>query len=108
MAVPVVWFSRRGSRQIEHLGSAHDEAELVALRAAAVERIAAGQVQLDLELDAVAGAGRLEIVGSKAGQLWDALCRAYDTLGFDPATGGDEVFRALVLAVYRDEVLGES
>jgi hypothetical protein len=23
-----VWSSRRGSRQIEHLGSAHDEAEL--------------------------------------------------------------------------------
>ncbi len=108
MAVPVVWFSRRGSRQIEHLGSAHDEAELVALRAAAVERIAAGQALLDLGVGAVAGAGRLEIVGSKAGQLWDALCRAYDTLGFDPATGGDEVFRALVLAGYRDEVLGES
>ena len=30
--------------------------------------------------------------------LWDALCRAYDTLGFDDAAGGDEVFRQLVLA----------
>jgi hypothetical protein len=30
--------------------------------------------------------------------LWDALCRAYDALGFDEATGGDEVFRQLVLA----------
>ena len=30
--------------------------------------------------------------------LWDALCRAYDMLGFDEATGGDEVFRQLVLA----------
>ena len=40
----------------------------------------------------------MEIVGSKAGHLWDALCRAYDSLGFDTATGGDEVFRALVLA----------
>jgi hypothetical protein len=98
MAVQVVWSSRRGSGQIEHLGSAHDEAELAVLRAAAVDRIAAGRVQLDLGLDAVAGAGRLEIVGSRAGHLWDALCRAYDRLGFDPATGGDEVFRALVLA----------
>ncbi|ETZ67006.1 putative transposase domain protein [Mycobacterium sp. MAC_080597_8934] len=26
MAVQVVWSSRRGSRRIEHLGSAHDEA----------------------------------------------------------------------------------
>jgi len=66
--------------QPKHLGSAHDEAELVALRAAAVERIAAGQALLDLGVGAAAGAGRLEIVGSKAGQLWDALCRAYDTL----------------------------
>ena len=81
---------------------------MAVLRAAAVERIAAGQALLDLGVGAVAGAGRLEIVGSRAGQLWDALCRAYDMLGFDPATGGDEVFRALVLAVYRDEVLGES
>jgi hypothetical protein len=31
-AVQVVWSSRRGSRQIEHLGSAHDEAELEVLR----------------------------------------------------------------------------
>ena len=30
--------------------------------------------------------------------LWDALCRAYAAaLGFDHATGGDEVFRDLVL-----------
>ena len=32
------------------------------------------------------------------GHLWDALSRAYDALGFDRATGGDEVFRQLVLA----------
>ncbi len=30
--------------------------------------------------------------------LWDALCRAYEGLGFDAATGGDVVFRDLVLA----------
>ena len=28
----VVWSSRRGSREIEHLGSAHDERELEALK----------------------------------------------------------------------------
>ena len=30
--------------------------------------------------------------------LWEALCRGYDVLGFGQATGGDEVFRQLVLA----------
>jgi hypothetical protein len=67
-AVQIVHSTRRGSRDIEHLGSAHDEAELEALKAAARQR------------------------------LWDALCRAYDVLGFDEAAGGDEVFRQLVLA----------
>jgi Transposase DDE domain len=97
-AVQVVWSSRRGSRQVEHLGSAHDADELTALKVVAAQRIAAGQQQLDLGLDVGAAAGRLEVVGSKAGHLWDALGRAYACLGFDEATGGDEVFRALVLA----------
>ena len=34
-AVQMVWSSRRGSRRIEHLGSAHDDAELEAFKAAA-------------------------------------------------------------------------
>jgi hypothetical protein len=68
------------------------------LKLVAAERIAAGQTELDLGLDAGAGSGPLEIVGSRAGHLWDALCRAYDSLGFDGAARGDEVFRALVLA----------
>lgn len=93
-----MWSSRRGSRQIEHLGSVHSDDEVAALKVIAAERIAAGQSELDLGLAAGAGSGPLEIVGSKTGHLWDALCRAYDSLGFDKATGGDEVFRALVLA----------
>lgn len=32
------------------------------------------------------------------GRVWDALCRAYDVLGFDAAADGDEVFRGLALA----------
>jgi hypothetical protein len=40
----------------------------------------------------------LQIVSSRMGHLWDALCRAYDALGFDEAAGGDEVFRQLALA----------
>ena len=94
----IVHSSRRGSRDIEHIGSAHDDAELAALKAAGAQRLAAGQDELDLGLDAAAALGPLEIVSSRMGHLWEALCRAYDTLGFTDATGGDEVFQQLVLA----------
>ena len=49
-AVQVVWSSRQRARRIEHLGSAHDEAEVAALKQVAAERISAGQGQLDLGL----------------------------------------------------------
>jgi len=96
-AVQVVWSSRRGSRKIEHLGSAHDEAELEALKAAAQQRLAAGQAELDLGLEP-AGGGPLPITSSKMSHLVDSLERAYRMLGFEDAAGGDEVFRHLVLA----------
>jgi hypothetical protein len=48
IAVQIVWSSRRGSRSIEHIGSAHDEAALAALKAPAAQRLAAGQAKLDL------------------------------------------------------------
>ena len=98
-AVQIVWSSRRGSRRIEHVGSAHDASELEALKAAARQRLAEGQIALDLELNSAGIAGApLEIVSSRARHLWDALCRVYDLLGLDRAAGGDEVFRDLVLA----------
>lgn len=50
-AVQIVWSSRKGSRQIEHLGSAHDEGQLEALKAVAAQRLAVGQQSLDLGLD---------------------------------------------------------
>jgi hypothetical protein len=96
-AVQVVWSSRRGSREIEHIGSGHDEAELEALRAAAGQRIAAGQLELDLGLEA-GPSGPLPITSSRTGHLLDALDRGYRVLGLDGAAGGDEVFRQLVLA----------
>jgi hypothetical protein len=84
------------------LGSAHDERELEALRAAAAQRLSEGQPELELGLEAAVGSavgsGPLEIASSRMAHLWDALCRAYDVLGFAEATGGDEVFRDLVLA----------
>ena len=50
-AVQIVWSSQRGSRKIEHLGSAYDDAGLETLKAAARQRIAAGQAELDLGLE---------------------------------------------------------
>ena len=98
-AVQIVWSTRRGSRQIEHLGSAHDEGEVEALRAAARQRLAEGQGALDLGLNTAGADGEpLEIVATTSTPLWDALCCAYQVLGFDKASGGDEVFRDLVLA----------
>jgi Transposase DDE domain len=98
-AVQVVWSSRRGSRSIEHIGSAHDEAALAALKAAAAaQRLAAGQAELDLGVTTQSASEPLPITSSRAAHLWDALCRAYDVLGFDLGAGADEVFRQMVLA----------
>ena len=101
----IVHSSRRGSRRIEHLGSTHSEAEVEALRAAAAQRLAVGQGQLDLGLEVGAGgpasdgtASPWPIVSSRMGHLVDALHRAYDSLGLNKAAGGDEVFWQLVLA----------
>lgn len=82
-----MWSSRRGSRNIEHIGSAHDDAELDALKAAARQRLAAGQMELDLGLGGPGPAAPLEIASSRMSHLWNALCRAYDALGFPQATG---------------------
>jgi Transposase DDE domain len=97
-AVQIVYSSRRGSRQIEHLGSAHTPAEVELLKAAAWQKLAAGQGVLDLGLDAGARGGPLPITSSRMGCLLDALAHAYDVLGFGHATGGDEVFFQLVAA----------
>ncbi len=94
----IVYSSHRGSRDIEHIGSAHDDAELELLKAAARQRLAAGQGELDLGLDAGAAGGPLPVTSSRMGCLLDALSHAYDVLGIDRAAGGDEVFRGLVVA----------
>ncbi len=97
-AVQIVWSWRRGSRSIEHLGSAHDEVELAALKAAAATRLAAGQTELDLGLFGGVEPGTLPIVASQMTPLWDALCAAYRVLGLESVAKGDTVFRDLVLA----------
>jgi hypothetical protein len=97
-AVQIVYSSRRGSREIEHLGSAHSGAEVELLKAAARQRLAAGQGELDLGLAVGAPGGPLPITASRMGHLLDALEHGYRVLGFDRAAGGDEVFAQLVLA----------
>jgi hypothetical protein len=100
-AVQIVHSSHRGSRDIEHIGSAHDDVEVELLKAAARQRLAAGQGVLDLGLEPGgkgAGGGPLPITASRMDCLLDALEHAYRVLGLDRAAGGDEVFRDLVVA----------
>jgi hypothetical protein len=102
-AVQIVHSSHQGSQDIEHIGSAHDDVKLEVSKAAARQRLVAGQEELDLGLERTeparrgVGGGPLP-TSSRMGYLWDALSHAYDELGFGPAAGGDEVFRQLVLA----------
>ena len=97
-AVQIVYSSHRGSREIEHLGSAHSGAEVELLKAAARQRLAAGQGELDLGLAVGAPGGLLPITASRMAHLWDALLHGFRVLGLERAAGGDEVFAQLVLA----------
>ena len=98
-AVQIVYSYHRGSRQIEHIGSAHDDAELELLKAVARQRLAAGQGMLDLGPGfGGGGGGPLPITASRMGVLIDALLRGYDVLGLGRAAGRDQVFAGLVLA----------
>jgi hypothetical protein len=73
-AVQIVYSSRRGSRDIEHLGSAHDEVELELLKAAARQRLAAGQGVLDLGVESGGkGGGPLPITASRMDCLLGTL-----------------------------------
>ncbi len=91
---------QRGVRTIvEHIGSAHDDAQLAALVRIAKDRIMAGQFAFDLDaLTPTAPTGAAPIVtGSRARVLWDVLEAAYRRLGFAAAID-DDVFVKLVLA----------
>jgi len=92
-AVQIVYSYRRGSREIEYLGSAHSGAEVELLKAAGQ-----GELDLGLQSDAGSGGGPLPITSSRMGHLLDALERVYRMLGLEDAAGGDEVFRDLVMA----------
>jgi len=85
-AVQIVHSSRRGSLDIEHIGSAHDDAKLAALKAVAQQRLAAGQGVLQLGPGYGAGAGDpLPITSTRMSHLLDALARAWQVLGLAAA-----------------------
>ncbi len=89
-----------GQRRIlEHLGSAHTEAELAALLAVADRKLHEGQDQLfdaDQPASSSSAGGGAVVTGNRAQVLWDVLADAYERLGFDSVA--DEAFKALVLA----------
>jgi hypothetical protein len=93
-AVQIAHPSRRWSRDIEHIRSAHDDVELELLKAAARRRMATGQGELDLGLEVTesarrgAGGGPLPITSTRMGHLPGSLERGYEVLGFADATGG--------------------
>nr|WP_237564195.1 IS1634 family transposase [Actinomyces sp. 432] len=100
-AVQIVAKEHGVRRIVEHLGSAHDEAELAALVQAGREKIRGGQGVLDLAGLTPQAAGQAApavVVGQRSAVLWDVLCGAYEALGLGEATGGDEGFRQMVLA----------
>ena len=126
-AVAVQVVTREGRRvvKIDHVGSAHTDAELELLVQAARERLRPGQEVFDLGVlerkparvsdvaDWTGGrdepvlvgltpgrprvvAGGSRVVSTSALLLWDVLTSTYTRLGFDVL--GDESFRAVVLA----------
>ena len=80
---------------LEHLGSAHTDAELTALLATARDRLHPGQGEFDLTAGRVPS-GHAVITGKRHAVLWQALTDAYLRLGFDVLD--DSAFRQLVLA----------
>ena len=96
--------------KVDHIGSAHSEAELAVLMQIARERLHEGQLALDLDgqasgseatvhAEAVTAAmrpGSARVAGSRSQLLWDVLAEGYARLGFDVLR--DEAFRAMVLA----------
>jgi hypothetical protein len=96
-AVQIVHSSRKGSRDIEHIGSAHTAEDVEVLKAVARQRLHANQDTLDFGDGRPRGAA-LPILSTRSQHLWDALEVAYRVLGLDAACDHDEVFQALVLA----------
>ena len=94
-AVQLAEYAGGRDRVIEHLGSAHTEAELAVLLDLAHAKLHEGQDELDLDwARPVSGA---PVVQAQASQLLiHAIRSAWNRLGFNEI--GDEAFFSLVLA----------
>jgi transposase len=95
-AVQIVHKQGRAVVGIEHIGSAHDEAQLALLMEIARQRLYPGQRVLDLEPGGRGGQVGARIAATCSRILWEVLAGAYARLGFDVL--GDIAFRAMVLA----------
>ena len=78
-AVQIVYSNRRGSREIDHIGSAHTPAEVEILKTIVRQRMQANQDVLDFD-DGQPGDEEAPIVSSRAKHLWEVLCTAYGVL----------------------------
>lgn len=94
-AVQIVHKRGRQVAGIEHIGSAHDEAQLALLLEIARQRLNPGQTSLDFAADAGSGVGA-RIVATRSDRLWQVLTSAYTHLGFEVLA--DPAFAAIVLA----------
>lgn len=100
-AVQIVHKQGRRVVGVDHIGSAHDEAQLALLMEIAKQKLHAGQGVLDLSGSthrrqaAGTGPSRAVIRSSRSQLLWEVLTEAYARLGFEAV--GDDAFRALVL-----------
>ena len=77
-AVQIVWRYRQGSRELEHVGSAHSDAEWEVLMAAARQRLAEGQDVLPFDVPVVRGPGSLVATGTRMGSLLDSIRAGYE------------------------------
>ena len=84
-AVQIVHSNRRGSREIEHIGSAHTPADVEVLKTVARQRLHANQDTLDLDDGRSATTRRRSCRVGQA--LWEVLVTAYELLGLDRACG---------------------
>ena len=102
-AVQVVAKDHGVRRIVEHLGSAHDEAELAALMRLGRQRLLAGQQVLDLGpalndgADEVGGQGPGDGGAVRRPQIVSRRS-AYRRLGLGEAVGGDRAFEQMVAA----------
>ena len=90
---------KHGQRQIlEHLGSAHTEAELAALMHAGRQKLSANQPELDFDVGdgGRPRAGAAVVEGKSSQLLVDVIRGSWDRLGFEAVK--DEAFFQLVLA----------